>query len=244
MDRIAGRAGPHHAGGRDWQTLPGGSRITTDRDGEGWLRFLGENRRECGLLYVFQQSGLTVDKCPKSLRAAGNSVCNTGGATAYRNFCRSELILQTPTARVRPTGTWIGLVYVPERELTLVLLFEGRAEVQPVRTAQGDVLGRSSTLGAGSFWLTSPDGTPQGVGGFVRGGTYPLTQLPDLVEVLRPTQPNLFPWVRRIVDHARLDGVPVPTSLVEYVGQTRGRREPVPPEPRQPNRGPVESPIP
>lgn len=183
-----------------WHALSAGSLVTTDASGEGWISI-----SDCMLIYVFQSSGLVKAACPKSDYTGGNVTCAIEGTSVYNNDCAGQIIIQTLSAEVELQGTWLSVTYLPERQLTLVMVFEGEATVQPVLDFDARTLGNPIDVEEGHFWFTTPGDTGERVAGLDAREPHPFDRLPPLIDEL-----DLAPWIDRIRVRADGDQVPFP----------------------------------
>lgn len=211
----AGSAPPRLPPG-DWKALPRGSQITTDAQGEAWLTSL-ENRRQCGRMYIFQSSGLKLSTCGRAQAQAGNVLCARSGASYFIKSCVGLFVLETPGARVVLRGTTVALLYLPGRQLSLVVLFEGQAQAQAIGNFETGASGPTSVLTPGSFWFSLPAGSPSNVAGLNSQSVYPLDRLPRLIGALQEREANLTAWIGKILSRAREDNVPFPAALEVYL---------------------------
>ena len=211
----AGSAPPRLSPG-DWKALPRGSQIITDAQGEAWLTSL-ENRRQCGRLYIFQSSGLKLSTCGRAQAQAGNVLCARSGASYFIKSCVGLFVLETPGARVVLRGTTVALLYLPRRQLSLVLLFEGQAQAQAIGNYETGASGPTSVLTPGSFWFSLPAGSPSNFAGLNSQSVYPLDRLPRLIGALQEREANLIPWIVKILSRAQEDNVLFPAALKAYL---------------------------
>ena len=111
-----------------WHGLDAGGCVTTDDIGEAKLDIDG-----CMFIYVLQDSRQLVRRgCRKDAAISGNASCSVQGTSVYNNACAGEVIVQTPSAEIQLHGTWLAVTYLPNLELSLVQVYEGRARVLPV----------------------------------------------------------------------------------------------------------------
>lgn len=183
-----------------WQNLPQDGWVTTDKNGEAWLKIMG-----CQTIYLFQNSELRKSACPKS--SAGNAVCSIAGTSAYNNQCSSEVIIQTPSADLVLQGTWLSVTYLPERELTLVVVLEGKVQVRPVLDLESRKLGESIPVAEGEFLYTAPDPALEQIGDVPPRAPGPLDQLGPVIEAL-----GIQPWMDRVWRRAEADRVSIPST--------------------------------
>ncbi|MCZ7567101.1 MAG: SH3 domain-containing protein [Ardenticatenaceae bacterium] len=203
-----------------WYQLLSGSLIATDDLGEAWLQL-----RTCPMLvYIFQNSGLVTSACSKAEQTSGNVTCSTQGTAAFRDECASKIVIQTPGAEVTLEGTWLTVTYLPDRQLTVVLVFDGKAAVQPVRNlaehedAPRD-LGNPIMVKAQHFWFSTPGESADPIGGLAAREPHPFDRLPLVMQEL-----GLERWMEKILERARMDNVlgdPSPFSPTPTISVTR-----------------------
>lgn len=183
-----------------WHVVQSGDRIRTDTSGEGWVRI-----RDCMLIYIFQDSGLVKATCPRSFYSGGNVVCSLGGTSAFNNQCSDQIVIQTDSAELQLHGTWFSVTYLPERQLTLVLVLDGAVASRPVVNTETFLLSTATDVGSGYFWFTTPGIQADAVAGLTARDPHPLDELAPLVDDL-----GLGPWIDRLRERAAADRVPFP----------------------------------
>lgn len=186
---------------KDFRPLVQGSRVATDERGEAAIKLDSPQCRSAAgqesVIFLFQSSGLTLSSCRKE--SQGNFACVSGGSAAFRNSC-SNLIVETPSAQVQLEGTWVALTYLPERQLSLLQVYEGSTLARRVEDFDNQTLGAATRVSKGQFWFGMPPFVAGSVAGLSPGVSYPLTELPKLVEAL-----DLQPWMNRILERAADD---------------------------------------
>ncbi len=183
-----------------FHTLEDGDRVTTDSVGEALLQI-----RDCLRIFLFQQSGLVKAACPKSDFAAGNALCSLAGTSVFNNQCAGQVVIQTNTAEINLNGTWLSVTYLPERELSLVMVLEGEAECRAVVDPDSRRMGSASTVPSDSFWFTTPGAGADTVAGFSARQVYPLEAVGPMLDTL-----DLWPWWERMEQRAGADEIPFP----------------------------------
>lgn len=183
-----------------WRELETGHLISTDPQGEGSVRI-----SDCMLIYLFQDSQLLKAACPKSDYLAGNVTCSLEGTSVYNNQCAGQVVIETESARIELLGTWLSVTYLPEDELTLVIVFEGDVQTQPVVNPDAQIVGPSVLVPEAHFWFTSPGVQTDTVAGLAAREPYPYDELRPVLEEL-----DLWPWWDRMARHADSDNVPFP----------------------------------
>ena len=183
-----------------WYDLSAGDLVTTDDSGEGWVKM-----SDCMLIYVFQDSGLIKAACPRSDYSGGNVTCAMAGTSVYNNSCASQIIIQTLSAEVVLEGTWLSVTYLEEQQLTVIMVFEGQAEVRPVQHFDARTLAETVEVVEGHFWFSAPGVRADPVAGLAAREPHPFDRLPPLIEAL-----DLGPWLERIKKRAEADKVPFP----------------------------------
>lgn len=193
-------------------TFGPGSYIFTDENGEGWIQLIGEDNRRCGWVYVFQVTRLTHAPCSKSAFTSGSAACMGHGTTVFNNKCEGDIYIETPSATIQPQGTYFAVTYLPDKELSLVQMYEGQVQVWPVLDTETRVLGNPDTLPTGFFWFNAPDQRQQSANGLLGRELHSLETLAAVIEAF-----NLEPWQERVVRRAQADHQDVPESVAATV---------------------------
>lgn len=189
----------------EWHNMFAEDLITTDENGEGWLKI-----SDCMLIYVFQDSRLVKSACPKSDYVGGNVTCSVEGTSVYNNKCAGQVVIQTLTAELEMQGTWLSVTYLPETQLSLVIVFEGAVEAQPVVDPETRTLAPAVDVPVAHFWFTTPGAQADPIAGLAAREPHPLAALLPVVEDM-----NLGPWLERIEARAAADNVPFPELVAE-----------------------------
>jgi hypothetical protein len=188
-----------------YHDLPSGSMVWVDSAGEALLRGTLDNNQQCHI-HVFQLTSLETKGCAKSQYTGGNTVtCQEEGSAAYKE-CNKN-IQETPSGKVEIRGSWLSLTYLPEHQLTLVIMAEGMARVWPVTQFEERVLGEEIVVEAQQFLYTAPDEVLAELGpiaGIPPRQALPVEELPPLVEKL-----GIEDWVLRAIEQAGEDGKPI-----------------------------------
>jgi hypothetical protein len=177
------------------------ARVITDPNGEALVELAG-----CMQYYLLQVGTMTFDSCSKSERKSGNASCLEGGTAIFNSECarRVEQLIQTPTEDIAPTGTWLVVTYLPEKQLTVTVVLKGSAAVTPVIDFETRSLGQTMTVKEGEYSLTMPDKRADSEDYDTSKFRQPkkLSEMPtELVKYLRP-------WLERIQKHAKRDELP------------------------------------
>ena len=174
--------------------------MTTDKSGEALLE-AGDGACK---VYVFMGTTLLKSACSKSEAAGSSTGCLEEGAVIYTG-CEHYLQPETPSAAFKIVGSWVEVIYLPERRESLVMVFDGAVEARPVLDFGARTLGGPVDVPAGYFWFTDPGATADTVAGLAGRVPHPFDQLPTVIEELR-----LEPWIQRSRDHAEKDAIPFP----------------------------------
>jgi hypothetical protein len=128
-------------------------------------------------------------------------------------------IQQTPGAVIQIVGSWVVISYDPARQLTLVSVLEGEAEVQPVIDMDTYALGEPIQLKERQFLYTMPGDSSPEIQGLPPRTPLPLEQLGTIVQAA-----DLQPWYDLAWKRAREDGVfpPEAQSQPPFVIQGAG----------------------
>ena len=188
-----------------YHDLPSGSMVWVDSSGEALLRGTLDNNQQCHI-YVFQLTSLETKGCAKSQYTGGSTVtCQEEGSAAYKE-CNKN-IQETPSGKVEIKGSWLSLTYLPDQQLTLVIVAEGTARVWPVTQFKDRALGDEIIVEAQQFLYTAPDEVLQELGpvaGIPPRDARPVEELPPLIEEL-----GIDDWIVRAIDQSRQDGKPI-----------------------------------
>ena len=179
--------------------LDNGDRIQVNSTGQAVVDVKG-----CGLIYVFQDSGLQRSACAESLVPAGSAYCALGGTSAMKNQCSNVLQLATPTSVVLVDGTYFAVSYDPESQISIISSFEDDVEVFPLSEVDGEILA-STFINAGEFILTAPDDRLEEVLRFTGIRPREVTQLSELPGVVERL--GFGPAYAQLVDQLREDGI-------------------------------------
>ncbi len=180
-----------------WQAVSSGDMVTTDNSGEAWLDIAG-----CHRIYLFFDSKIIKSACAESDYDAGNVTCAVSGTSVHNNDCSSEVHLQTRSANIVLESTWVWLTYLPELELTLLVVGEGSAKVWPIREVDGWVRDEPITVKAQEFMFTAPDNRLEEIAGLEPRLSHGVRRLPRLVQILRMRR-----WLEYVQERAKLDKV-------------------------------------
>jgi hypothetical protein len=122
--------------------------------------------------------------CPRSNYEAGiAATCQQEGDAVYKE-CKNHVEM-TPSGEVRVRGSWVEITYISNLQMTLVIVLEGQATVQPVLVAETYKLGSPVAVLPGQFFYTSPDNRAISFSGVPARSAVPLQQLRLLIEKLQ-----------------------------------------------------------
>lgn len=182
----------------DWKALAVGDVVTTNTFGEAEL-----NMELCsGRIYVFTSTNLGVHTCRQGDFESDNGLCLQDGAQWFSGECSAAYHLDTASARVTINGTSLALIYLPERELTLLIVPDGRTTLTPITDVVSDNLGTPLTVASEQFVFTMPDSQLVSIGGIVPRAVSPMS---DLAPVIREL--GLQTWWDAIIREATEDGI-------------------------------------
>ncbi|MCP3998445.1 MAG: hypothetical protein GY722_25770 [bacterium] len=179
--------------------LDNGERVQVDATGQAVVEI-----KDCGLIYVFQDSGLQRSACAESLVPSGSAYCALSGTSAMNNQCSNVLQLATPTSVVLVDGTYFSVSYDPETQVSLIASFEDDVEIFPLTRVDGQILD-PTVIEAGQFYVTAPDdrlGQLSEVTGIEPRAATDLGVLPRVVDRL-----GFGPAYGDLVDQLRMDGI-------------------------------------
>jgi hypothetical protein len=182
----------------DWTDLKQNDGVKTDASGEAELEL-----SDCpGSLYVFTDSAIQVATCRKSQHQSGLAVCASQGSAYFNVQCTRRFTVYTSSGQVTIQGTALSVIYLPDQRLTLVVMLDGKADVEPVTDWQRGTTGEAIALGTGRFLWTWPDGEPTEIGGVPQREPVPVEELRILGEALA-----IEPWLETIGARARQEGI-------------------------------------
>ena len=125
------------------------------------------------------------------------------------------MIIQTASSSLQLAGTWLAVTYLPDRQLSLIMVMEGKVEATPVLDIGSEKMGEPTSIEAGLFWFTAPDDRLGDVGGLAPRQVYTFDQLPPVVQELQ-----LQPWIERIRRSAEEDFIPLPEAFATLGAET------------------------
>lgn len=141
----------------NWESIATGDVVRTDDAGQAEMRLVGCS----GSLYVFKDGAIQVATCLEEEQASGLATCVQIGTAWFNVDCTSRFIVDTPGSRITITGTAFSVTYMPERRLTLVVVFDGAVTVQPVVDfGTGDLAPEGIRVASGEFLATRPGVEP------------------------------------------------------------------------------------
>jgi hypothetical protein len=175
----------------NWTSLSAGDAIKTDEAGQAEIQLDGCS----GSLYVFKDGVIQVSTCLEEEQASGLATCVQVGTGYFNVDCTSRFTVDTLSGRITVVGTAFSVTYVPERRLTLVIVFEGAVTVQPVVDFDtGELAPESIQVDSGEFLYTEP--------GLETPKPLPFEELPPLVQEL-----DIQHWIDDIEQRAEGDGL-------------------------------------
>jgi hypothetical protein len=153
-------------------------------------------------MYAFQKSSgdFRVEQCRKFMSDSGSFWCLSG---FWYVSCEGEYTLRTGSAQIEKRGTILWVMYLPEDNLTLVVVLEGEVEVRPVKDYPS-TLGLATTLTAEEFYFTMPDAEMHDIAGLAPRTVYSYAELEPLVDEL-----GIEDWIGAAVEQAQQDGFSV-----------------------------------
>lgn len=168
--------------------FPEGYLLTTDENGEALL--LGRLDAASCRIYVFQDTELQKRPCPESTYSGGNASCVEGGSAVYQD-CSNHLAM-TPSGEVEFQGTWVQVIYLPDKQVSIFVAAQGNAQVSPVRGTGSSRLSRPIPLAEGQFLYTAPDAVMSAIPGLPPRQALSVDRLPALLP-----EYNILPWLGR-----------------------------------------------
>lgn len=169
--------------------------VTTDLDGEAEVTI-----EDCLKIFVFELSGLTRSTCREADLASGLAVCSTGGIATVINNCLAQVTIQTPSTTVTTNGTMFSVIYLPDDQISLVQVYEGQVEANPVMDISSGRMGRSSTIGQNSLWWSKPGESVPSLNGISARSEQPMEVWGALWPELIVRYPYLDTWMNATRD--------------------------------------------
>ncbi len=159
-----------------------------------------------GRIFCFRNTNFNfrVEKC-NNLSGSGTPLGCLAVGQAYTNGpCPAEYtVIYTGSARIIKEGTVFAITYLPDnRDITLLIVLEGRAKIEPAVSFDPTVLDDPDDVPAGMFYFTMPNEQLSPVGGLDPRQAYPIEMLPPVVEEL-----DIWDWMFDVRDQAERDGV-------------------------------------
>ena len=138
--------------------------------------------------------------------------------------CAAEFTVHTGSITVESPGTTYSVTYLPEdRQISLVVVLDGRVSVRPVTRFDPIELGRASTVSGGWFYFTMPDGRLSEVAGLEPRAEHPLSELAPVAFAL-----GVEGWMLKVRDKAESDDV-LPDNWPPELGGSAAEPPPVEP---------------
>lgn len=160
-----------------WKSLNTNDSVRTDQFGEAELELDGCN----GKVWVFDNSTLSVWTCTKQAESDSEFWCTEEGTAGFNIDCAARFVVDTPSALVTIQGTAFTVTYLPESQLTLVIVLRGVVEVAPVLNMDTLELGAPVPVESGFFLYTMPGELSPEVGEVPAREPRPLSELPIIV---------------------------------------------------------------
>jgi hypothetical protein len=194
-----------------WNPLETGDTLHTNENGEAELNF-----SDCwdGRLYLFMlsETDIGVRDCHKGEYNSVSNQCVPNGSV-FSSKCLGEYTIDTQSCRMIKLGSSFSVTALPEnRDITLVVVLEGRVRAEPVLSYNPTVLGEASIISGGEFYFTMPDETLSEVAGFAPRTSHPIEELGPVAREL-----GVVEWMFDVRDKADEDGV-LPENWPEELG--------------------------
>jgi hypothetical protein len=210
----AGNATPiPELGDDNWHGLEPGGLVTTDSDGQALVDI-----QDCSYIYIFSNSEILLDKaCDKDAYLGGNGGCAISGMSAYSHDCEDEIIIQTMSGEVISDGTQFALMYLKDKELTLLFVFSGVVNARPLGDTGGMNYGLMK-IPADNIWFTIPGDQPT-LGSLPARQAYNILDDPAIYTMVQKAILDIYPdydlWQLDLADWGRFEKIPLPPILVE-----------------------------
>ena len=129
-----------------------GDLISTNDTGEAALKF-----PFCDEIYLYRNSALAKRPCPKTSGQSANvTTCAEEGTVSF-DHCASNLVIQSESAEIKLRGTNVSITYLPKWQFTLLLVFEGTADLFPIKDIESRSVVESRAVERENFIFTVPD---------------------------------------------------------------------------------------
>ena len=181
------------------------SRVTTDATGEALLQ--GRGQMESCRIYVYLDSVLQKNACPKATFQGANASCVEEGSVSFQN-CRDHFV-STPSGELQLLGTWALVTYLPDSQATIAMVNEGTVEMAPVLDTAQETLGPRIEIGAGEFVYTAPDAVMRELPGMSARTPQNIERLSGLLQGY-----NVLPWLDQAETRATQANIPFPNPRV------------------------------
>lgn len=200
-------------------SLSAGDLVTTNAQGEAEVQI-----QDCLTLFVFQNGNLQRSACRRSDALSGLAACSSAGMTGVLNNCTSMIDIQTPSASTTTNGTWFSVIYLPEDQLSIVQLYDGKVDVRAaIKPAGNEWSPETQQLEGPGLWFTAPGSEPPVINGVVGRQVLPLEDWPALRAGLIERYPDLDLWMGAIRQTAGEQGLPFPAAITMKLGEMDSR---------------------
>ena len=184
------------------QPFPDGFLVNTDQSGQALLQGLIDGE-QCKI-FLFFTTKLQKKACPESSFTAGTASCVEEGSAVFEN-CHDRLIT-TPSGAAQLLGTWASITYLPENQASVYVVLKGSIQIQPVTRMRGYQIANGTTVSAGEFYYTAPDGVMLQNPNLSGRRAYSIDRLPSLLQIY----PALNQYLQPIFDTSKKSALSFP----------------------------------
>ncbi len=181
----------------DWHDLNVGDEVRTDDTGEAELALVNCS----GHIYLFGGSATVVAPCRKHDFDYASGQCLQAGFAWFNQVCSGRFVVGTLGAVIQAPATAFSVGYLPEEQLTLVMVFDGEVTVQPVLDVDSDTVAEEEIpVKAGQFLYTISGPVSPEIAGIPARQPLPVTELRPLADAL-----GIQPWLEDVARRAKED---------------------------------------
>jgi hypothetical protein len=184
------------------QPFPNGFLVNTDQSGQALLQGMIDGE-QCHI-FLFSTTKLQKKACPQSSFTSGNASCVEEGSTVFEN-CRNHLIT-TPSGAAQLLGTWASVTYMADSQASVYVVLKGSIQVQPVQRIRGYQMGRATTVKAGEFYYTAPNGVMVQDPDLPGRNAHPIDRLASLLQIY----PEMNQYLQPIFDTSKKSDLEFP----------------------------------
>jgi hypothetical protein len=176
----------------DWHPLSIGDAVKTDNYGAAELTLV-----DCvGSVWVFKSGNFGVYDCSKPQKTSGQ-VCLESGDAGFDLECSGRFTIETASCSITIQGTAFTVSYMPEDQLSLLVVLEGTVVLTPVLDIDtGELAEEAIEVQGGQFVFTQPGPEPEPIAGLPARTALSIELMPELVKELdiQPRFDDITTW--------------------------------------------------